>query len=83
MQVCVIYHIPHSVSLIELHWARLLAGDWRLGLRHGHGVYLWGERLHQYEGEWADDIPHGEGTVVLGDGSAYSVRHGIVFILQD
>ena len=55
----------------------LRAGDWRAGHRHGIGVYIWGERMHQYDGDWTDDTPHGEGTAVLGDGSAYTVRHGI------
>ena len=66
---CACYSTPRVICL---------SGDWRLGNRHGSGVYIWGERMHQYDGDWADDIPHGEGTAVLGDGSAYTVRAVIV-----
>jgi hypothetical protein len=35
-------------------------GGWRLGKRHGpEGVLSWGQGRHQYQGEWADDLPHG------------------------
>lgn len=61
--------VTYTYAMCPLH-----TGEWRLGHRHGSGVYIWGERMHQYDGDWADDIPHGEGTAQLGDGSAYQVR---------
>ena len=57
-------------------------GSWRAGLRDGYGRFTWANGLNMYDGMWADDVPHGKGTVTLADGTLFvgefvrGVRHG-------
>lgn len=57
-------------------------GDWKDGVPHGTGTYLWsGER--EYNGDWDGGLMHGRGTFHFSDGTMYvgdyvrGKRHGI------
>eukprot|EP00854_Cymbomonas_tetramitiformis_P012832 gene12832-15165_t len=45
-------------------------GQWRDGLRHGHGTYHQ-TGLYKYLGEWARDMRHGQGKCIFMDGTVY------------
>jgi hypothetical protein len=41
-------------------------GTYRNGKREGPGYYTWNDQV-SYEGTYANDVPHGRGTVRIGD----------------
>tara|TARA_Y100001970_G_scaffold122493_2_gene151832 strand:+ start:3632 stop:6763 length:3132 start_codon:yes stop_codon:yes gene_type:complete len=41
-------------------------GEWKDGLKHGNGVYTWGDSGSQYSGEFYDDNGEGYGTYKWG-----------------
>jgi hypothetical protein len=51
-------------------------GEWKNGMRHGHGVYRYGsagsEDADVYEGEWRCDMRHAYGTYTSHTGEIYS-----------
>lgn len=51
-------------------------GEWARDKRNGYGVSVHGDR--QYEGQWVDDIEHGEGTLTLQGSLKYKgyFEHG-------
>ena len=46
------------------------AGQYKNGLRHGHGVQIWPDGSY-YEGQWENDVVNGEGRLVAFDGDFY------------
>lgn len=40
-------------------------------LRHGKGTYTYPNGFFQYDGEWADGVKQGRGTLYLRDGTKY------------
>ena len=49
-------------------------GDFKDGMRHGHGSREDKAGLCAYKGDWADDLPHGFGTINWLDGTSYEGR---------
>jgi hypothetical protein len=41
-------------------------GTYRLGRREGFGTYSWSKNI-RFEGQYADDVPDGHGTIRLGE----------------
>mmetsp|Transcript_79924 Transcript_79924/g.232011 ORF Transcript_79924/g.232011 Transcript_79924/m.232011 type:complete len:408 (+) Transcript_79924:31-1254(+) len=41
------------------------------GLRHGRGRYTYPNTFFTYDGEWVEGQKHGQGKLILGDGSLY------------
>lgn len=39
-------------------------GDWKLGIRHGHGEFVMSDGS-VYRGQWENDKPHGKGTLSI------------------
>lgn len=46
------------------------SGDWKGGLRHGHGLMKWADGA-VYEGEWAFNSASGQGKFLHTDGDIY------------
>jgi radial spoke head protein 1 len=46
-------------------------GDYRNGLRHGRGCYIFKKNGARYEGEWKKGLKHGHGKFHYPDGSVY------------
>lgn len=53
--------------LAVYRYGLLYYGEWQNDQREGHGVWyaLGDEEELRFEGEWADNLPQGEGTVVI------------------
>ena len=46
-------------------------GDWKMGKRHGIGLFTWPDGS-QYRGYWQDDERHGRGDLTLVSGAKFS-----------
>lgn len=46
-------------------------GDWKDGMRHGHGLCIW-QNGSKYDGEWKDDKRHGRGLNTHHNGGIYN-----------
>ena len=47
-------------------------GDFKDGMRHGHGLQQDKAEVCIYKGDWADDLPHGFGTITWLDGTSFN-----------
>ena len=54
-------------------------GDFKDGLKHGNGAYVW-ENGDRYQGEFAEDRPQGHGKYQFANGDSYEgeVKAGVV-----
>lgn len=54
-------------------------GEFKDGLKHGKGVYIW-ENGDRYEGDFAEDRPNGKGKYEFANGDSYEgeVKAGVV-----
>lgn len=52
----------------------LYEGEFVDGLRHGFGMYTYGETGNKYEGEWANNLKHGIGKMIFANEGEYFGR---------
>ena len=43
-------------------------GNYRMGIRHGRGSYIYADSGAVYKGEWRDDQMNGKGVLMYADG---------------
>ena len=63
-----VYNGEGSFTWADRAWYK---GCWKDGRRHGLGVYVSGDRMHVYDGEWSNNAQHGEGRQQLPDGRMF------------
>jgi len=47
-------------------------GEWKSGLRHGKGTYVWKELNEKYFGDWAGGLKEGKGTFTYPNGDVFT-----------
>mmetsp|Transcript_38884 Transcript_38884/g.50313 ORF Transcript_38884/g.50313 Transcript_38884/m.50313 type:complete len:102 (+) Transcript_38884:2497-2802(+) len=62
------------VEAVALFNGDSYAGGWRLGRRHGKGIYKFASGS-RYEGEWLDGEMVGWGVYIMEDGTRRNIRH--------
>merc|ERR1719154_917978 len=64
-------------------------GDWKDGLRHGQGVYVWKDKNEKYEGSWLAGVKEGSGKFTYASGDIFSGpyvagnRHGMGELVKE
>jgi hypothetical protein len=61
----------------------IFAGEWQASVKCGKGTYVWAATGRSYDGDYVDDLKHGQGVYFFDDGRAYvggwdsGQQHGI------
>lgn len=70
-------NVPHGRGTLKTADG-VYEGEFSRGRRHGKGLFTFYEhptangRARSYEGDWKDDVPHGNGAYLAEDGKLYT-----------
>ena len=66
--------LPNGTGVMHYADGKRYEGSWSAGVRHGSGSQQWnpGATMISYNGNWANDRPNGQGTLVFTSGQTYT-----------